>query len=485
MNFGNDYYTVVSILFNIAQFPIDGVVMPEHSRRLQEFALSARLGVVAILLLLISFTSSARSDLPSLGENASINIEREMKLGRSVYKKLLSVGLVETNPLLDRYINDLGFRLLAGIDNRVREYRFFIVRDDAVNAFAVPGGYIGINRGLIAQARTQHQLASVMAHEIAHVELRHGLDSMEKASEVSTASILAMIAGLVIGGQAGSAALYGGIAGGQQAMVNFTRENEYEADRIGIELMGDAHFDPHGMAEFFAIMGKLSGSSGLGIEYLRTHPLSNNRVAEALGRAQNLPPGGNQVDDFLLFKDFLQYESRDHLPDQGSDFRRALASIQAAEYDRADKMLVDLYRRDSDNIWYGIAFAENLEHLGRETEAESVYRRLLDIFPGDYVLSMHLLRLLKLAGQNESALVIARQLENRFPENQQVYFELSEIYESLQQPSMRMMAEAEFHRITGNPRQAVRLYDQVLNSPETDLATESKAREKRLILLEK
>ncbi len=408
-----------------------------------------------------------------------------MKLGRSVYRKLLSVGLVETNPLLDRYINDLGFRLLAGIDNRVRDYRFFIVREDAVNAFAVPGGYIGVNRGLIAQARTQHQLASVMAHEIAHVELRHGLDSMEKASEVNTKTILAAIAGLVIGGPAGSAVLYGGIAGGQQAMVNFTRENEYEADRIGIELMGNAQFDPQGMAEFFAIMGKLSGSSGAGIEYLRTHPLSNNRVAEALGRAQNMPPGGNQVDDFLLFKDFLQFVSRDHLPDQGSHFLRALASAQAGEYDRADKMLVDLYRRDSDNIWYGIAFAENLERLGRETEAELVYRQLLDIFPGDYVLSMHLLRLLKLAGQNESALVIARQLENRFPENQQVYFELSEIYESLQQPSMRMMAEAEFHRITGNPRQAVRLYDQVLNSPETDLATESKAREKRLILLEK
>ena len=459
--------------------------MPEHSRRSQQFAHSALLGAVAILLLLISFISTARSDLPTLGANSSINIEREMKLGRSVYRKLLSVGLVETNPLLDRYINDLGYRLLAGIDNRVREYRFFIVRDDAVNAFAVPGGYIGINRGLIAQARTQHQLASVMAHEIAHVELRHGLDSMEKGSEVSTKTILAMIAGLVLGGSAGSAVLYGGIAGGQQAMVNFTRENEYEADRIGIALMGDAHFDPQGMPEFFAIMGNLSGSSGQGIEYLRTHPLSNNRVAEALGRAENMPPGRNQVDDYLLFKDFLQFVSRDHLPDQGDDFLRALASIKAAEYDRADKMLADLYRRDSDNIWYGIAFAENLEQLGRETEAELVYRRLLDIFPGDYVLSMHLLRLLKLAEQYESALVIARQLENRFPEKQQVYFELSEIYESLRQPSLRMMAEAEFHRITGNPQQAVRLYDQVLDLPETDLATESKAREKRLILLEK
>ncbi len=459
--------------------------MPEHFRRLQDSALYTRLGVVTVLLLLISLTSSARSDLPSLGEDASINIEREMKLGRSVYRKLLSVGLVETDPLLDRYINDLGFRLLAGIDNRVRDYRFFIVRDDAVNAFAVPGGYIGINRGLIAKALTQHQLASVMAHEIAHVELRHGLDSMAKGSEINTKTILAMIAGLALGGPAGSAVFYGGIAGSQQAMINFTRENEYEADRIGISLMGNANFDPQGMPEFFAIMGKLSGSSGSGIEYLRTHPLSNNRVAEALGRAQNMPPGRNQLDDYLLFKDFLQFVSRNHLEDQGSDFRRALASVKAGEHDRADKMLADLYRRDSDNIWYGIAFAQNLEHLERETEAELVYRRLLDIFPGDYVLSMHLLRLLKLVGQYESALVIGRQLENGFPEKQQVYFELSEIYESLHQPSLRMMAEAEFHRITGNPQQAIRLYDQVLKSPETDLATESKAREKRLILLEK
>ena len=334
--------------------------MPEHFRRLQDSALYTRLGIVTVLLLLISLTSSARSDLPSLGEDASINIEREMKLGRSVYRKLLSVGLVETDPLLDRYINDLGFRLLAGIDNRVRDYRFFIVRDDAVNAFAVPGGYIGINRGLIAKALTQHQLASVMAHEIAHVELRHGLDSMAKGSEINTKTILAMIAGLALGGPAGSAVFYGGIAGSQQAMVNFTRENEYEADRIGISLMGNANFDPQGMPEFFAIMGKLSGSSGSGIEYLRTHPLSNNRVAEALGSAQNMPAGGNQVDDYRLLKDFLQFASSDHLPDQGSDFLRALASIQAADYERADKMLVDLYRRDSDNIWYGIAFAENL-----------------------------------------------------------------------------------------------------------------------------
>ena len=108
-------------------------------------------------------------------------------------------GLVETDPLLDRYINDIGFRLLAGIDNRVRDYRFFIVRDDSVNAFAVPGGYIGVHRGLIRFAQTQHQLASVMAHEIAHVRLRHGLDMMEKGRNLSNAAMLATLAGLLLG----------------------------------------------------------------------------------------------------------------------------------------------------------------------------------------------------------------------------------------------------------------------------------------------
>jgi predicted Zn-dependent protease len=444
--------------------------------------------VVALIFTLPGFVASANTELPSLGENSTINIERETRIGRSVYVQLLARGYIETHPLLDRYINELGFRLLAGLDNRMRDYRFFIIRDDSVNAFALPGGYIGINRGLIREALTQHQLASVMAHEIAHVRLRHGMDSMEKGEGLNTAAILSMIAGLLISAvdtQAGAAVLYGGVAGTQQAMINFTRENEYEADRLGMELMYGGGFDPNGMVEFFTIMTRLSGSSELSnIEYLRTHPIGSNRVAEAIGRVRDDAVKADQVDDYLLFKDFLKYVSTDHLPDRGSLFLRALASIQDADYQRADALLRNLHNNDSENIWYSIAYAVNLEHLGRESEAELVYRRLLDIFPGDYVLSMRLLALLKLAGRYQSALVIARRLEIEFPENQQVYFELSEIYRSLHRPALQMMAEAEFHRITGNSRQAIKLYDQILVSKDADVATVSKAREKRLQLLE-
>jgi predicted Zn-dependent protease len=248
--------------------------------------------------------------------------------------------------------------------------------------------------------------------------------------------------------------------------------------------MQDARFDANGMVEFFRIMGELSGSSELGnIEYLRTHPISNNRVSEAIARVRNIKVVNDFAGDFLWFKDFLLYASTDHLQAQGSEYLQALAYIQAGKHAQSDRLLRALYRQDSENIWYSIAFAENLELMGEEARAELVYRRLLDIFPGDYILSMRLLRLLKLAGRNQSALVIARGIENRFPEDRQVYFELSEIYQSLQRPALRLMAQAEYQRLTGNPRQAIRLYDEILSSGNVDPVTASEAREKRSILL--
>lgn len=434
----------------------------------------------------------ANSALPQLADRSRMSIERETRLGEGVYNRLLSLGYVETQPLLDRYINDLGYRLLAGVDNRVRDYRFFIMRDNSVNAFALPGGFVGINRGLILKARTQHQLASVVAHEIAHVHLRHGLDMMERGRSLSNAALMAMLAGMLLGAatdsNVGAAALYGGIAGSQQAMVNFTRDNEYEADRFAVGLMRNAGFDTRGVPEFFRIMSSLSGPSELGsIEYLRTHPVNSNRISEAAGRVREDDPRQDQLDDYNLFRDFLYYTSSDHLADKGrgSEYLQALAAIRGAEYQRADALLDPLYRNDSENIWFSIAYAENLEHLNRVDEAELVYRRLLDIFPGDYVLSIRLLRLLKLKGRYQSSLSLARTLENRFPNRPEIYFELSELYESLKKPALKSMAEAEFHRINGNPRQAIRLYDQILKSGNVDIATESKAREKRLQLLDR
>ena len=430
----------------------------------------------------LCFVSQARGDdsLPLLGENAAINIEQERKIGAQFYQRLLNKGVVETDPILHQYLNELGARLLSGIENRVRDYNFFIVKDFGVNAFAVPGGFIGVNIGLITSAQNQDQLASVLAHEIAHVRLMHSLELMQKSSSVSEAAMLSLLAGLVLGGynsELGNALIFGSAAGSQQAIINFTRENEYEADRLGIQLLQNGNFNAQGMVDFFKLMQRIAGSSEFqNIEYLRTHPVHANRISETQSRIKFTPKSRLEQDYFLMFRDYLEYLSSDRLEVSGSDFRKALAHIKLGLFDQADQTLRHLYQQNSENIWYGYAYAENLENQGKPDQAEGVYRELLEIFPDEFALSLRLIRLLKSVHKFESALLIARRLEKRNSDNKSVYIELAEIYQQLKRPVFRMMAEAEYHRLTGNLKQATSLYSKVIDSTETDLATESRAR---------
>jgi predicted Zn-dependent protease len=184
-------------------------------------------------------------------------------------------------------------------------------------------------------------------------------------------------------------------------------------------------------------------------------------------------------DYFLMFRDYLEYFSSDRPVQLGSSFRRALGQIKGGQFELADRTLRRLYQQDSENIWYGYAFAENLEYLDRLDQAEQVYRELLEIFPDEFAFSLRLIRLLKSASEFESALVIARRLEKRYPNSKNVYIELAGIYGQLNRPVFRMLAEAEYHRLAGNPALAIKLYNRVIDSAETDLATASKARAKR------
>ena len=423
----------------------------------------------------------ADEELPQLGEHSSINIDYEVKLSKEIYDKLLSRGLIETNLLVNRYINDLGQRLLSVLDGRVRDYQFFIVRDSSINAFALPGGYIGVNAGLVLSARTQDQLASVMAHEIAHVRLRHGVKLMERSRSTGNTMLLTILAGLLAGGgtELGAALVYGGAAGGQQAMINYTRDFEYEADRMGINLLQSAGFDGRGMVEFFQMLGKLSGNSGLSsIEYLRTHPVSDNRVSEAESRLSRIPVVSTGPDYFSVFQDYLLYLVNDGALPLRGEFRQALSHMKVGEELRANAMLQDLYAEQPDNLWYGIGYAENLQMLGRKEEAEAVYRQLLQIYPDDYIVSIELLRLLKDRGLFDQALLIGRRLGNRFPRNKAIYFELVDLYRLLDKSLLEKLAQADYHRLGGSKELAIKLYNQVLNSPDIDLATESKVREK-------
>jgi predicted Zn-dependent protease len=446
-------------------------------------SLALRFSGLLIGLFFIVTPVLADDPLPLLGENSAVGLAQEKKLGQQFYQQLLAAGVVVTSPLLDRYINDLGNRLLASMDSRPREYTFFIVKDLSVNAFAVPGGFIGINAGLVEKARTQHQLASVLAHEIAHVKLRHGLDLYDKAGGVNNLTMLSVLAGILLGGanaEIGNALIFGGVASGQQAMVSFTRENEYEADRFGMTLLQNAGFDSRGMVEFFKILDRNSNSSGLqNIEYLRTHPLNQNRISEAESRVKPIVRLGETIDYFPVFKDYLSDQMDLESDSSDSDFFKGLTLKRSAQYEKADAFLSRLYQRDSENIWYGTAYSQNLQNLSRWDEAEQVYRKLLNLFPGDLAVSLQLLELLKNRAQYGPALEIARTMERRYSELPALYSQLTEIYIGLGRELQSLISEAQYHHLTGNDNRAVKLYDQILASEGLDITTISRLRQKR------
>ena len=274
----------------------------------------------------------------------------------------------------------------------------------------------------------------------------------------------------------GAEVLFGPTAGSQQSMINFTRDNEYEADRLGIELLQGGNFDPQGMVDFFRIMDRVSGGSTFqNIEYLRTHPVNVNRISEVESRIRSTAVIQSGPDYYPMFKEYMEFVSLPQMDVSGSDYRKALAQMKLGEYELADQLLATLYRQDTDNIWYGYTYAENLENLTRPGEAEQIYRKLLEIYPDQLSLSLRLIKLLKSFDEYESALLIARRLENRFPYQQAVYRNLSDIYDHLEQPVFKMMAEAKYHLITGNVDNAVVLYETVIGSSEADDTTKSRA----------
>ena len=237
------------------------------------------------------------------------------------------------------------------------------------------------------------------------------------------------------------------------------------------------------MIEFFKIMDRLAGNTDFqSIEYLRTHPLHANRISEAEARIRLGVPSRLGDIYYPMFREYLRFVSSDNLKVTGGQFRQALALIKQGQNDLANQILAELHAQDGENIWYGYTLAENLESMNRPQAAEKIYRQMLDIYPGDFVLSLRLVRLLRASDQFTRALEITRWLEINHPQEQSVFSELTEIYRRLGQTIFSLMSEAEYHRLAGNRERAIQLYDEILSSAEIDIATESRAREKRALI---
>jgi predicted Zn-dependent protease len=243
--------------------------------------------------------SATDQDLPELGSpaNAAVSLEDEYQAGLGWYRQMGQSGVVLEDPEVSDYIQQIGHSLSSRAEEGQHQFNYFVVRDPVINAFAMPGGFIAINSGLILATRNENQLAGVMAHETAHVTQRHLVRGLIDQSHAGLVATAAMLAAILLGATAGHGspdAMEGAILATQgaaiQHQINYTRSNEFEADRVGIGTMAAAGYDPLGMASFFQELERNSPDPSRikAVEFLIDHPLSAERVAEARNRAEQI-----------------------------------------------------------------------------------------------------------------------------------------------------------------------------------------------------
>ena len=435
-----------------------------------------------IPLLLLTLTAAADSDLPLLGDEAPMLLQQEQALGRGIYKRLTDEGAVIEDPLLADYLEDIGDTLLASLDRRLRDYHFFLVESDVVNAFAAPGGYIGVYLGLIDQLESEDELAAVLAHEIAHVRLRHGMQMREKMDEISWMSMLGIVNAVLLSSRnpdAAAAMIALTQAGGVQSMINFTRGNEYEADRVGLQLLKGSNYDPWAMADLMALLQRKERSGELAqIEYLRTHPVNANRIAEVRAR---LPQDRkiSRRSRFSQFRDYLFHLYPMHSGRQRPGaFARALRLMRDGDNEQAGRLLQQLVDQDPDSIWYRSALAENLQAAHHPGQAAAVYRSLLDLYPGHFAISLRLAEVLLQQDETAQAAALLEDLRRDRGADPRLYKLLVELYQRQGRDLEKRLAQADYHWLRGEHELAATQYRSLLEEPDLALSEREKIEQK-------
>lgn len=246
-------------------------------------------------LFLACVPAALAEGLPELGDAAqgSFSALEERRLGEEIMREVRADRTYYDDAEATDYLNALGNRLVSRGAKSRQAFEFFLMQDRQINAFALPGGYIGVNSGLILAAQSESEVASVIAHEVAHVTQRHIariIDQQKHSTMISLAAMAVAVLAARASSDVSGAAVALGQAGAIQNLLNFTREHEREADRVGLQILDSAGYDPRAMAAFFERLQRATRVyEGGAPSYLRTHPMTHDRIADIQNRLDRLP----------------------------------------------------------------------------------------------------------------------------------------------------------------------------------------------------
>ncbi|MCW8964115.1 MAG: M48 family metalloprotease [Gammaproteobacteria bacterium] len=450
---------------------------------------------ILIVALLSSLSANAdRIELPDLGDpsESSLSIAKEKEIGRDIMLQIRENHVTVDDLIVQEYISSLGHQLVSQADSALHDFTFFTIKDNSINAFALPGGYIGVNAGLITTTEDESELAAVMAHEISHVTQRHIARAVFHNETMQAPLLAAMIAGILLGGDAARAAITAASAGSVQSQINFTRKNEYEADRVGIDLLGRAGFDAYSMASLFDKMHRQSRLyGGAPPEFLSTHPVHGSRISDARARAGNYPRSqrGNS-EQYRIVRARLRVLMSDNPTRVANDLERALkgersadtlldryalvfALIEAGQLEKAVAQSEILLQQDKLAFYFQLQRADIDLRLGRDGMAIKRIQELRQSYPDDYVLTLEYARMLIQSGQAAQARKILEDYLVFRQGDPNVYLWLSHACKASGDTVKSHIYMAEHHLLFGDASQAISHLEAALRSPIQDYHEEA------------
>ncbi len=430
-----------------------------------------------IVLCLASFLCHAEG-LPDLGDiaQATISPQQERQLGEQSMLEIRADRSYLDDPEVNDYLNQIGYRLVASSNDPSQEFEFFAIDEDAINAFSLPGGFIGVNTGLILATKSESELASVLAHEISHVT-QHHIVRMIAGQKMDTIATLASVAIAILAARsnpnATEAAIAGAQAGSIQRQLNFTRSNEQEADRIGFATLQKAGFDVHAMPAFFERLQKATRLLETDIPpYLLTHPLTIERIADMDNRAQQVPfrlvPSSLDYDlviaklqsrrksalDAVAF--FTDAMGKNKYGNQVAQrYGLVLALLRSGQPARAAQEFEPLHGMIAQNAMMA-TLAGKLRHANKDDKGlNDYYASAMQNFPQHLALAYDYADLLLQSGKNQQALKLLTDQIISHPDDAHLHELQARAYEALGMLQDEHRVQARADMLHGNVHAAI------------------------------
>ena len=435
--------------------------------------------LVLLLSAVVPSLLPAQPALPSLGDRISgtVSIEQEYAMGQQFLSNIRRGAPTISDPLLNAYLENVTYKLASRSQLQDHRLSFVIIDSEALNAFAAPGGIIGVNTGLFLNAQSEAEFASVMAHEIAHVSQRHFARGIDEAKAARIPGMAALLASVIIMATSdaghGTAAVAAAQGRSLENQLRFSRSNETEADRVGQDVMYSAGFDPDGMSTLFERLLAINRFGRQPPEFLLSHPLTESRVSGSRGRAGRYPRqpysdnleyqivrarvvghyAPNKADLVLEYERLLEYGTSEFTRD-ANRYALAIAYYENQQFSQASNTLAPLLEKDPNRISYAVTLAEILTEQNEPGQAINFLQRHLAINPGNNALTMaYVDALIESRAYTSASEAMERHSVSR-PDDFQLWYKLAETQGQAGNISAVHQARAEYFRLLGDYQRA-------------------------------